>query len=66
MQYGDEPIWLASTLPHAQVFVGKNRIRASQVAAKKPAQLIVLDDGMQYRQLKRDLEIVLVHALKIR
>ncbi len=61
-QYGDEPFWLASTLPYAQVFVGKNRIRASQMAAEQRVQAIILDDGMQYRQLKRDLEIVLVHA----
>jgi tetraacyldisaccharide 4'-kinase len=60
--FGDEPYWLASTLPHAQIFVGKNRIHAAQMAAHQKAQVIILDDGMQYRQLKRDIEIVLVHA----
>lgn len=60
--YGDEPLWLASTLPHAQVFVGKDRIKACHMAEDQQAELIILDDGMQYRQLKRDVEIVMVHA----
>ncbi|HNA61547.1 MAG TPA: tetraacyldisaccharide 4'-kinase [Rhabdochlamydiaceae bacterium] len=57
---GDEPFWLAKQLPKAQVWVGKDRFISAQKAKKQGAQLIILDDGMQHRQLKRDFEIVVV------
>jgi tetraacyldisaccharide 4'-kinase len=57
---GDEPFWLAQQLPKAQIWVGKDRFVSAQKAKKQGAQLIILDDGMQHRQLKRDFEIVVV------
>ncbi len=57
---GDEPYWLAHSLPKAQVWVGKNRLKSAQSAKQQGADIIVMDDGMQHRQLKRDWEIVLV------
>lgn len=57
---GDEPYLLAQNLPKAFVFVGKNRHKASDMAAKAGAQLILLDDGMQHRRLARDLEVVVM------
>jgi tetraacyldisaccharide 4'-kinase len=57
---GDEPYWLARDLPHVQVWVGKNRLISAKFAKDKGANLILMDDGMQHRKLKRDIEIVLV------
>jgi tetraacyldisaccharide 4'-kinase len=57
---GDEPYWLARTLPKAQVWVGKNRLASAKRAKEKGADVVLMDDGMQHRQLKRDMEIVLV------
>ncbi|MBS0649460.1 MAG: tetraacyldisaccharide 4'-kinase [Verrucomicrobia bacterium] len=57
---GDEPSWLARVLPHVQVWVGKNRLKSAQLAQQKGAEILLMDDGMQHRQLKRDFEIVLV------
>ena len=57
---GDEPYWLARALPQVQVWVGKPRLMAAQRAKEKGAELILMDDGMQHRKLKRDVEIVLV------
>lgn len=57
---GDEPYWLARYLPQVQVWVGKNRTKSARCAKEKGAEVILLDDGMQHRQLKRDVEIVLV------
>lgn len=57
---GDEPYLLAENLPFAKVYVGRNRLKASSMAAKAEAKLILLDDGMQYRYLARDLEVVVV------
>lgn len=57
---GDEPFLLAQNLPKAYVVVGKDRHKASDMAAKAGAQLILLDDGMQHRRLARDFEIVVM------
>ncbi|MCB1180658.1 MAG: tetraacyldisaccharide 4'-kinase [Chlamydiia bacterium] len=60
MECGDEPLLIARHLPGAIVIVGKDRIKGVKLAQKKGADLVVLDDGMQHRRLKRDIEIVLV------
>jgi tetraacyldisaccharide 4'-kinase len=57
---GDEPYLLAENLEHVNVFAGKNRIQSSNLAAKEGVQLLILEDGMQHRQLARDLEIVVL------
>lgn len=57
---GDEPYWLARNLPKAQVWVGRDRFTSAQKARENHAQVIILDDGMQHRRLKRDFEIVVV------
>ncbi len=59
-QCGDEPFWLSSQLPRVQVWVGKNRIVSAFRAKQDGCDLIILDDGMQHRALKRDFEIVVV------
>lgn len=59
---GDEPYLLALNLPKALVFVGRDRHKASNMAARAGAQVILLDDGMQHRRLARDLEVVVVDA----
>jgi len=59
---GDEPYLLANRIPKASVFVGKNRVKASVMAAQSGAEVIVLDDGMQHRRLARDFEVVVVNA----
>ncbi len=57
---GDEPYWLARVLPKVQVWVGKNRLDSARQAKEKGAEVALMDDGMQHRKLKRDIEIVLV------
>ncbi|MBI2742664.1 MAG: tetraacyldisaccharide 4'-kinase [Chlamydiales bacterium] len=59
-RYGDEPFWLSHKLPEASVWVGKDRVRSAELAAQKNATLLLLDDGMQYRALERDFEIVIL------
>lgn len=54
---GDEPKLLAKRLPDAIVVVGRDRIAAAKLAIEQGAELIVLDDGMQHRRLRRDVEI---------
>lgn len=57
---GDEPFWLASKLPEASVWVGKNRCLSAELAVGAGAKILILDDGMQYRKLVRDVEIVVM------
>lgn len=60
---GDEAHLLAQMLPGVPVVVGKDRRKSGALAcAQFQPQAIVLDDGMQFYQLHRDLEIVLIDA----
>ncbi len=57
---GDEPLLLARDLPGTLVVVGSDRWAAAQEAARLGANVVVLDDGFQHRQLHRDLDVVLL------
>lgn len=57
---GDEPYLFAQRLPKSIVIVGRNRKKASFLAAKAGAQVILLDDGMQHRRVARDFDVVVV------
>lgn len=58
---GDEPLLIARRCPEATVLVGANRARlAKRARAEDGAEVIILDDGMQYRRLARDIDIAVV------
>ncbi|MCB1117278.1 MAG: tetraacyldisaccharide 4'-kinase [Chlamydiia bacterium] len=57
---GDEPAMLAQLPCRPMVIVGKNRRAGAQLAKDVGARILILDDGMQYRYLKRDIEIVML------
>ncbi len=59
---GDEPFLLASRLPQVSVIVGQNRLRSAEIATQAGANVLILDDGMQHRRVKRDVEIVILDA----
>jgi tetraacyldisaccharide 4'-kinase len=60
---GDEPVLIGSQLSGVPVVVGKSRRQAAQLAVEKfDTGAIILDDGFQHIQLKRDLDVVLVDA----
>lgn len=60
---GDEPLLLARTLPGTPVVVGKDRRASGRAAlARFAPDALVLDDGFQYWQLARDLDMVLLDA----
>ncbi len=58
---GDEPFLFCQKLK-SKIWVGKNRLSSAELSVKEGAEILVLDDGMQYRKLKKDYEIVLVEA----
>jgi tetraacyldisaccharide 4'-kinase len=60
---GDEAYLLARTLPGVPVVVGKNRRVTGRLACEQfHPDVIVMDDGFQYWQLHRDLDVVLLNA----
>jgi tetraacyldisaccharide 4'-kinase len=60
---GDEAYLLARTLPGVPVLIGKDRRASGMLAVEQfGPDVIVLDDGLQYWQLHRDLDIVLLNA----
>jgi tetraacyldisaccharide 4'-kinase len=56
---GDEPCMIARRLPGTGVYVGKNRFRSCVKACRDGYQVVVLDDGFQHLQLKRDVDIAI-------
>ncbi|MBC8101266.1 MAG: tetraacyldisaccharide 4'-kinase, partial [Cytophagales bacterium] len=60
---GDEPVLLANLLPGVPVVVGRDRRASGRLAVERFApDVLVLDDALQYWQLHRDLDIVLLDA----
>lgn len=60
---GDEPFMLAKNLGGVSVVVDKNRVKSARFAISElGADLILLDDGMQYLDLAHAWDIVLVDA----
>ena len=58
---GDEALVIAKNLPGALVTVGKDRARAGRwIESRGAADLHLLDDGFQHRQLHRCMDLVLV------
>jgi tetraacyldisaccharide 4'-kinase len=60
---GDEPVMIGSKLPGIPVVVGRKRYQAALLALQRfRPDVVVLDDGFQHIQLKRNLDVVLVDA----
>ncbi len=63
LQTGDEPALLAQTLPGVPVLVGKDRRQSGREALRRfGLDALILDDGFQFWQLGRNLDIVLLDA----
>ncbi|MBI1991785.1 MAG: tetraacyldisaccharide 4'-kinase [Candidatus Omnitrophica bacterium] len=59
----DEPQLLARHLAGVPILVGPRRDRTGRLACRAfAADVVILDDGFQHRRLRRDCDIVLVHA----
>ncbi len=60
----DEALLLNSRFPQVPVFLGKNRHHAAIMAEKRcNLQVMLLDDGFQYRRLAKDVDLVLFDAM---
>lgn len=59
---GDEPRFLAETLPGVPVLTGPKRRYPAARAVENGADILVLDDGFQHMALGRDVDLVLFNA----
>jgi tetraacyldisaccharide 4'-kinase len=60
---GDEPFLMSKRLDRVPVIVGRKRIHPVQAADDLfSCNIVVLDDGFQHLQLKRDVDIVLLNG----
>lgn len=59
-EVGDEPRLIAQRLPKVRVFVGARRVDLARAAAEQGFGFLLLDDGMQHRQLGRAVELLVV------
>jgi tetraacyldisaccharide 4'-kinase len=57
-QAGDEPTLLIRSVPGIKVYVDDHKTSAAKRAAADGNEIIVVDDGFQHRQLRRDVDIV--------
>ena len=63
VESGDEAYMLARQLSGIPIIVGKCRYSAGQVACERfGVDILLLDDGFQHRQLRRDVDILTVPA----
>ena len=59
--YGDEPAMLSERFPEIPVYVGADRVAASEALIQNnDVQIIFADDAFQHRRLHRDLDVVVV------
>jgi len=60
---GDEPFWLARTLPRAVVAVARRREEAAALALDAgPVDVFLLDDAYQHLRVARDVNFLVVDA----
>lgn len=57
---GDEEKILAK---QAKIYVGKDRVSLAKKAEKDGVELLIIDDGFQYRSLHRDVDVVLLREI---
>ena len=64
-QCGDEPFLLSRSVPGLAVVIGSDRFAAGQLALKEcNPDIFLLDDGFQHLRLHRDLNILLLDAVR--
>ena len=60
---GDEPVLLARR-SGCPVAVDRDRVRAAEMLIEDGADIIVADDGLQHRRLRRDYEICVIDGTR--
>lgn len=59
---GDEPYLMSGRLGSVPVIIGKNRLKSARLAKSLDRSLLILDDGLQYRKLRKHFNIIVVNG----
>jgi len=62
LSLGDELTMLSRRLPHVRMMADSDRVASGKKAMQNGSRLLFLDDGLQYRRLYRDFELVILDA----
>jgi tetraacyldisaccharide 4'-kinase len=62
---GDEPALMAKSLPESLIVVGRDRVKSAKIAEQQKAKVIILDDGLQYKKLYKNYQIITLSGLEI-
>ncbi|KKL78082.1 hypothetical protein LCGC14_2028390, partial [marine sediment metagenome] len=62
-EVGDETLLLKNHIKNASFFIGKDKLNSAKKASKMNFDIALIDDGFQYRKLKKDIEIVIINAI---
>ncbi len=60
-EIGDEPWLLKRYFPEQDVIIGRDRVRSIATAAARKNRVIIMDDGLQSSQVKKDFSVMLIH-----
>jgi tetraacyldisaccharide 4'-kinase len=60
-EVGDEPWLLKRCFPDRDVIIGRDRLQSLALAAARKNRIVILDDGLQTSQVKKDFSIMLVN-----
>jgi tetraacyldisaccharide 4'-kinase len=60
-EVGDEAWLLKKNFPGQDVIIGRDRLRSIAVAAARNNRFVILDDGLQTSQVRKDFSIMLVN-----
>ncbi|NGX34405.1 MAG: Tetraacyldisaccharide 4'-kinase [Candidatus Anoxychlamydiales bacterium] len=62
-EVSDEALVLKNHLKNTSIFIGKDKAKSALNASEMNFDLVLIDDGFQYRKLKKDVEIVIINAI---
>jgi tetraacyldisaccharide 4'-kinase len=60
-EIGDEPWLLKKYFPKQDIIIGRDRLRSIATAAARKNRVIIMNDGLQNSQVKKDFSIMLIH-----
>ena len=60
-EVGDEPWLLKRRFPNRDVFIGRDRLQSIAKAAARKNSVVILDDGLQTSQVRKDFSIMLIN-----
>jgi tetraacyldisaccharide 4'-kinase len=60
-EVGDEAWLLKRYFPDRDVIIGRNRLQSIATAAARKNRIVILDDGLQTSQVKKDFSIMLIN-----